>query len=497
MPSRLRGREGMARHLGGTRVSVYAAPMEITTIKRPDFDGIANEGSLRTTTFAWLLQDVVPQGKTMLDLGCGPCVFARRGVKARYLVTAVDGRTDRVPDDLDTAVIAFVHEDVRDYPAGNYDVVTVLGLLYHLELDDQIALLKKYNYSTVILDTQVHFPQAVTEHAGPWAQNIVERDGYEGVQFPEGDNPMASIGNPASFWHTEPSLLRMIEAAGFSSCTIVDPLYASKYGARKFYVLNLADDDNTPRSASLIRSSSSPYDAPEEVASTVVTQTPAAPERKSVVQGLGALRRDNPWPPALGADPFYLALDAGGRHLVTSVLPDNGVMVEIGAFLGGSTRQWLDASPGLTVIAVDPWDGNWGPYVRGMAQSPWMARHVAGLDAEAVADLIEGHGNYAIALNNLRGYRDRVIPVRRFSPEALHYLHARGIRPDVIYIDAFKEVDDLTAAWELFPNAVICGDDWNWRDEQGVYRMQQHVTTFAEAHSLRVEADAATWLLRG
>ena len=173
----------------------------------------------------------------MLDLGCGPCVFARRGVQAGYRVTAVDGRTERIPADLDPA-ITFVHEDVREFPAGEFDVVTNLGLLYHLDLEDQVALVAKHSYATTILDTQVHFPEAYPENVGAWAQQIVARDGYEGVQFPEGDNPMASIGNPLSFWHTEPSLLRLIEAAGFSSCTIIDPLYVSKYGARKFFVLH-------------------------------------------------------------------------------------------------------------------------------------------------------------------------------------------------------------------------------------------------------------------
>jgi hypothetical protein len=210
--------------------------VDTVTIERPDFDA-PNEGSLRTQTYSWLLREVLPRGRTMLDLGAGPCVFARRAVQAGYVVTAVDGRTDRVPDDLDAESISFVQADVRDYPAGEYDAVSVLGLLYHLELHDQLELLRRHCRSTVILDTQVHISEAVTEHAGEWAQRIVARDGYQGVQFPEGDNPMASIGNPSSFWHTEPSLLRLCEEAGYQSCTIVDPYYVSKYGARKFYLL--------------------------------------------------------------------------------------------------------------------------------------------------------------------------------------------------------------------------------------------------------------------
>lgn len=220
--------------------------MRTQAIDRPDFDA-PNEGALRTQTFAWLLRDVVPQGRTMLDLGAGPCVFAKRGHDAGYLVTAVDGRTDRVPglpedwagEHWGGEWFTFVYEDVRTYPAGHYDVVTILGLLYHLEPRDQFELLAKHRVNgTVILDTQVHIPEAITDAAKGWGEEIVQAGDYEGVVFPEGDNPMASIGNPTSLWQTEPSLLRMVKNAGYTSCTIVDPYYVSKYGARKFYVLS-------------------------------------------------------------------------------------------------------------------------------------------------------------------------------------------------------------------------------------------------------------------
>jgi ubiquinone/menaquinone biosynthesis C-methylase UbiE len=210
--------------------------MRIELLPRPGFD-VTGEGPLRTATFSWLLRTVIPQGTTMLDLGAGPCVFARRAVAAGYHVTAVDGRTERLPDDLDPKQVEFVQSDVRTFPAGEYDVVVVLGLLYHLELDDQLALLRRHNGSTVILDTQVHIPEAVTAECGDWAQVLVKRRDYVGVCFPEQSNPMAGIGNPTSFWPDEPSLLRMIEDSGYESCRVVDPYYVSKYGARRFYVL--------------------------------------------------------------------------------------------------------------------------------------------------------------------------------------------------------------------------------------------------------------------
>jgi hypothetical protein len=141
--------------------------------------------------------------------------------------------------------------------------------------------------------------------------------------------------------------------------------------------------------------------------------------------------------------PFHLPLDGGGRELVTDIIRNNsiGLMVEIGCFLCGSTRQWLDASS-VTVIGVDPWDGNWAPYVRRLAAegSPMMEILE---DAAETADIIQRHGNFLVALNNVRDHRDRFVPLRRRSPEALHYLHQRRIIPELIYIDAFKADDDL------------------------------------------------------
>jgi len=209
--------------------------MNTETIERPSFDA-PNEGALRTRTFAWLLSDVVPRGLTLLDLGAGPCVFAKHAVEAGYFVTAVDGRIERVPDNLPDS-IRFEQADVRSYTVEGYDVTAILGLLYHLTLEEQADLLQRRGEGTMIVDTQIHDPALVTQHAGDWARQPVAHNGYEGVLFPEGDNPMASIGNPTSFWHAEPSLLRLFERSGFTDCKIIEPVYVSKYGARKFYVL--------------------------------------------------------------------------------------------------------------------------------------------------------------------------------------------------------------------------------------------------------------------
>ncbi|MCT8160155.1 methyltransferase domain-containing protein [Pseudoruegeria sp. SHC-113] len=221
--------------------------------------------------------------------------------------------------------------------------------------------------------------------------------------------------------------------------------------------------------------------------------------------GLDNLRRDNPWPDFPYGDhaPFHLALDCngdGGREIILKAIHDNDItlMVEVGCFLGGSSLHWLQAKPDLTVIGVDPWENSWASYVEQMAADPSMSRHVAHLpDAEVarITWLLRRYGNFATAMNNLRLYKDRFIPVRRFSPEALSYLAMRGIPLQMIYIDAFKHREDLDAAHALFPDALLCGDDWLWPDDTGEMVMQRHIKAFARDHGYEIEDSRQSWVL--
>lgn len=230
-----------------------------------------------------------------------------------------------------------------------------------------------------------------------------------------------------------------------------------------------------------------------------------------ILAGLNALRRDNPWPDFIYGEiePFYLPLDGGrragreiggGRELIIELIQERGIelMVEVGCFLCGSALQWLRAFEKLTVIGVDPWDGNWAAYIERMATDPVKSRTVFHLTEEEIAGIVANlrrHGNFAIAMNNVRLYKNRFIPIRQRSPEALIYLQKREINPQMIYIDAGKERGDLDVAHELFPEAILCGDDWLWPDEQGVFRMQEHVKAFAAQNNFEIRQARQSWVL--
>ena len=134
--------------------------------------------------------------------------------------------------------IRFIHEDVRNVDIEPFDVVLIFGLLYHFEIDDQIELLQRCKSKTVLIDTMVCRPEFITRYPRQEWECVVEsRSGYEGWIYPEKDNPMASIGNRRSFWHTEESYARLFRDCGFGHVTAYRPMYLAENGVRSFFRL--------------------------------------------------------------------------------------------------------------------------------------------------------------------------------------------------------------------------------------------------------------------
>lgn len=204
------------------------------------------------------------------------------------------------------------------------------------------------------------------------------------------------------------------------------------------------------------------------------------------VPALERLRLLYPWParrPAVA--PSARGWDGGGRDIVTRRLVERSakVVLEVGAFLGLSTRTWLSAVPGATVICIDPW---YDHYDDDSGFRHWP-------------DVV-GKNIYHLFLSSCWEFRDRIIPVRGLSPISLEVVAEFGARPDLIYIDGAHEygpvTTDLEAAHRLFPNAILTGDDWLWDGDPNKPRaVRAAVEDFAAARGWRVEASGNTWAL--
>ena len=200
-----------------------------------------HQGAVRDRIFRYLLARVSNDGGRLVDLGAGFGLLAKIARDEGYAVTAVDARAERKPPQEELGSIRWVQTDVREFEMSGFEIIACPGLLYHFDLDDQMRILERCARADVpvILDTQVHVDRLVpAAQTGDWARKLVARGPYEGVVDPEGDTSMAWIGNAESFWPTEESILRMFADAGFRKAAIVDPLFTSKFGGRRFFLLN-------------------------------------------------------------------------------------------------------------------------------------------------------------------------------------------------------------------------------------------------------------------
>lgn len=167
----------------------------------------------------------------------------------------------------------------------------------------------------------------------------------------------------------------------------------------------------------------------------------------------------NPWPTER---PDVPAVDWGwgveGAELLTELVdPGTELILEIGSLLGGSARFWASHCPDAVVLCVDPWID-----VAQVSDRPFL-EHVPEL-----VDVVVGRldGMYDVFLASNWELRDRIIPLRGFSPDRLASVHAAGLQPDVVYVDGshvYEDViADLSTARALFPDALLCGDDYDW-----------------------------------
>lgn len=199
------------------------------------------------------------------------------------------------------------------------------------------------------------------------------------------------------------------------------------------------------------------------------------------------LKRNYPWPdqpPAVLSVDW--SLDGGGKEIVTDRIRSSELkfILEIGAFFGGSIKKWLSCNSHTVVIAADPWEGEW-----------WAGYAEKNGHREIVRQLQNPDGPYNTFIASMWNYRNRIFPVRGKSPSILYDLLNLGIIPDLIFFDSDKSGKDLKVAHELFPNAVLTGDDWTW-GEKGNYPIRHAVQSFCNQNGYNYKVKHATWLIQ-
>ncbi len=183
----------------------------------------------------------------------------------------------------------------------------------------------------------------------------------------------------------------------------------------------------------------------------------------------------HPWPEerpedaAPGQEQGWLGVGSE-MMLAGSLSAKAKLVVELGSWLGLSTRFIADHAPRATVVSIDTWEGS--PEHKTQERFQKLLPRLFETFQARCWD-----------------YRERVVPLRTNSLDGLRRVAEAGLNPDLVYIDAEHTYEAVSAelklARELFPHALLCGDDYDW---SGVRRA---VNEFATNTGLVVDRHGA------
>lgn len=160
--------------------------------------------------------------------------------------------------------------------------------------------------------------------------------------------------------------------------------------------------------------------------------------------------------------------------------PDVKVVVELGSWLGSSTRFILDQAPNAKVIAIDHWSDNIKDYGNG-----------GSTDASSDEGIEKIGTLWETFLINCWNYKNRLYPIRAYTQDGLKKLKKYNIVADVVYIDASHSYEDviadITLSRKLWPNAQIVGDDYIWDS------VKKAAHDYADKNGFKVVAEDNCW----
>ncbi|MGI0501039.1 class I SAM-dependent methyltransferase [Limnospira platensis] len=212
---------------------------------------------------------------------------------------------------------------------------------------------------------------------------------------------------------------------------------------------------------------------------------------------LNNVRKKYTFPNVYKVDSYCFELFGSGRDIIFDKIRKQNInlMLEMGCFLCGSSLQWLEKTQNLTVIGVDSWDDDFASILEYYNAKPAFKGCFRKIkDIQGFIQSVRKHGPYISAVANVKKYRDRFIPAKGHSPQILYELHDLGVKPELIYFDSNKTLDYIDVCWQLFPNAILSGDDWTWGANQG-FPVQNKVNDFCQRHGFSVQVKSATWML--
>lgn len=173
--------------------------------------------------------------------------------------------------------------------------------------------------------------------------------------------------------------------------------------------------------------------------------------------------------------PRNAAADTGSdkpyRVRLLDFLAKGGAVAEIGVWKGDFAAVLLEKLEPNVLHLIDPWQ----------FQPQFPKRLYGGLVARDQAAMDRLHKSVVARFAN----RPEVRIHRQASVDAMHDLPDASL--DVVFVDgdhSFEAVlqDFVPAHRKVKSGGYICGDDWNWKDEQGRTSVREAVLAYLQMH---------------
>ncbi len=158
--------------------------------------------------------------------------------------------------------------------------------------------------------------------------------------------------------------------------------------------------------------------------------------------------REHAWPeqkPLSASLPERGGISPDAKELLRGLSATAKLIVEVGAWTGQSVRFLANVASQAKVIAVDDWSGS------DCVNDPELAKSLPFLFETFLAESWE--------------QRNQIVPVRANFQDGMREIAEAGLQPELVFIDVAQQAErlreNLTAALDLFPQAVVVGDQWD------------------------------------
>jgi hypothetical protein len=123
-----------------------------------------------------MMEVVLGRKGRIIDLRAGHCKFAIIAHEMGWKATALDVRPNRKPDL--PAEVEYISANVNSdaWNAADYDVISCLGIYYHLDQDMQHRLLERCRGKPIVLDTHFALRPGVPHRIGPALSATYEKN---------------------------------------------------------------------------------------------------------------------------------------------------------------------------------------------------------------------------------------------------------------------------------------------------------------------------------